>query len=346
MSTMSFSDLTSILFENYGSLITDTVVQQGPGNWLVPGQSVFGRLRELGQVKMGGSDGNNRFAKEWGVHTGTASAVAIDENDPFPSATQESYGEASLGWKRVVSTMEFDNLVRLATKANSARGGISPISEDFKRKLKAIVHKIESDLGTDGSGTSGKDVTGCKSFLATANTYAGIDQSANAWWRSAVTDASSAALSLTLLDTVMGAMWDRNAVGPNCEIWMSRTQWNKYVGLFSTNLRYAPKGSAAQSVEARYDNGIVDLPIHVLKAVEADEIWVVNTDQLELRFLDHVPEDQLSEIKDDQVMFENMPVGFEQISTGKDKKAIALKAYVQLCCENPYHTGALINLAT
>ena len=99
-------------------------------------------------------------------------------------------------------------------------------------------------------------------------------------------------------------------------------------------------------MEPRYDNGIIDCPIHVLKSVEADEIWFVNTDELELRFLDHVPADQLSEIKDDQVMHEGMPIGFEQISTGSDKKAIALKAYVQLCCQNPYRTGALINLAT
>jgi len=343
---MEFSDLTSILIENYGALIAETVVQEGPGNWLIPGQSIMGRLKEAGQTFLGGADNNDRHPREWGVHHSTAAAVAIDQNDPWPTATQEGWNEAALAWKRIAVTMDFDNLVRLATRKNAARGGMSPISDDFKRKLKAIVHKIESDLATDGTGTAGKDVTGCKAFLSTANTYAGINQAAATYWQSTITAAGAAALSFAFLDTMTGGVYDRNGIGPRSELWMGRTQWKRYVDLFTTNLRYTPGGSGAQSVEPFYDNGLFSLPIQRIQGIPNDEVWLVNLDELELRYLDHVPSDMLSEIKDEQVMHSGIPVGFEQVQTGKDKKSIALKCYVQLCCTNPFHTGAITGLAT
>ena len=346
MSTLSFSDLTNLLLENYGALITEnlTTPQQGPGNWLISDQSIMGRLRAAGRIFVGGADADDRYVRDWAAHTGTASATSFDGSDNFPAATQETYADANIGWKRIGVSMEFDNLVRMASRG-AARGGMSPISEDFKRKLKSMIHKIESDLAGDGTGNAGKDLDGVLAFMSAGNTYGTIDQSANAFWQANIDAAGGAALSLALLETLTGGMWDRNAVGPNAELWMNRNQYANYVGLFTNNMRYAPKGSAAQDVEARYTTGICDLPIRIIAGVPNTEVWFLNLDDLELRFLDHTPSDQLSSIKDEQAQVEGVPVAFEQVQTGKDAKAVFLKAYCNLVCTNPFKQGAITGLA-
>ena len=167
MAALGFSDYADLLRENYGDLIVRTIVQQGPGNEIVPEQSILGCLRQAGRVLIGGADSNNRYAREWAVHYATASAVAYGVNDNYPAATQESFDDAAIEWRRVGVMMSYDELVRAANA--DSRGG-NYVSYDLRQKMRAIVDKISSDLATDGSGTSGKDVTGFKAFLSSANT--------------------------------------------------------------------------------------------------------------------------------------------------------------------------------
>tara|TARA_Y100001937_G_scaffold80726_1_gene109311 strand:- start:226 stop:1272 length:1047 start_codon:yes stop_codon:yes gene_type:complete len=347
MSTLSFSDLTNLLLENYGALITEnlTTPQQGPGNWLVSDQSIMGRLRAAGRVFVGGADSSDRYVRDWAAHTGTSTAASFDGSDNFPAAVQESYADCSIGWKRIGISLEFDNLVRMATRGSAARGGMSPISEDFRRKLKALIHKMETDLAGDGTGNGGKDLDGCKAFMSAANVYAGINQAANAYWQANIDAAGGAALSLNLLENLTGGMWDRNAIGPSAELWMNRNQYSAYTGLFSTNTRYVPGGSVAQDYQAVYDNGFCSLPIRIMAGVPNTEIWFLNLDDLELRFLDHSPADELSSIRDEQTSVEGVPIAFEQVETGKDTKALFMKAYANLVCLNPFKQGAITGLA-
>ena len=344
MSTLSFSDISSILYENYGAKISEGITQEGPGNWMVPDQSFIGCLRAKGRVFIGGADGNDRHPREWGIHSSTATATSIDGDDNFPAATQEGYGEASLAWTRYAVTMEFDNLVRLATRKNAARGQMSPITEDFKRKLKALVHDIEQGLATDGTGNSSKDITGFLSFLSASNTYAGLAQTGNTYWQAVVEAAGSAVLTRTHLRTMLGTLWDRGVLDDTSELWMPRQQWNRYVDLFADSIRFDNQGGSMEKAVPMYDDGVISAPIKVLPGVPSTEIWCVNLGETELRFLDHTPEDELNTIKDEEVMHEGIPVGFEQIETGKDKKAIALKAYVQLVNCTPRANGIITGL--
>ena len=347
MSTLSFSDLTNMLLENYGALISEnlTTPQEGPGNWLIADQSIMGRLRAAGRIFVGGADADDRYVRDWAAHTGTATATSFDGSDNFPAATQESFSDCNIGWKRIGISLEFDNLVRMATRGNAARGGMSPISEDFKRKLKSMISKIEADLATDGSGNASKDLDGVLAFMSAGNTYATVNQAANSWWQANIDAAGGAALSLALLDTLVSGMWDRNAIGPSAELWMNRNQYANYCGLFTTNTRYTPGGSVSQNYEARYDNGIADLPIRIIQGIPNTEIWFLNLDSLELRFLDHTPADALAAISDEQTSYEGVPFAFEQVQTGKDSKAVFLKAYCNLVCTNPFHQGAITGLA-
>lgn len=349
MAATSFTDLANILLTYYGKHIAKAFTEYGLGNQFMNENSIMARLAQKGRIFVGSDEVSDRYAKEWAVHTTAFSAAWFDTSDSFPSSTAPAFATASLEWKRAWITMEFDNLVRIANAV--ARGGIDKLTFEFQAKLKALINEIESKLSGDGTSPSTKVITGFKAFLATANTYAGIDQGANSYWRARITDASSAALSKsTHLQAVAKALYDNSAVGPNSEIWMSSTQWEKFQALYNSQLRAVAGGEASDRIMPRYADGIVDLPIYVLPSLSqsatTDEIWFVNLDEISLHFLDHSPQDALVAEPDKEVMHEGVPVGIEEIETGKDTKALALKAYCQLVCLNPRNQGAIINLAT
>ena len=131
---------------------------------------------------------------------------------------------------------------------------------------------------------------------------------------------------------------------------MSATQWYKYTALYSGDIRYAPGDTPGDALVPRYNDGLVDLPIYVIPSMSAaginDEIWFVNPDCLTLHMLDHSPADSTPVEPDAEVNHEGVPVGIEQVSTGKDSKAIVLKTYSQLSCTNPRENGIIYGLAT
>jgi len=345
MSAMTFSDLTDILFENYGAMTIDNVVRQGPGNWLVPSESFLGRLREKGRVFIGGADGNDRYVRDWGIKVAGKTAASFGAADGYPVATQPTWDDANLPWARVGVMVEIDNLIRLATRRNALRGGLEGLGTQIADALKAIMHEIELELATDGSGNGGDDIDGFLAFLSTSNTYATIAQAGQALWQANITAAGSVALSKTLLRTLVRNAWNRNAIGPNTEIWMDLLQFQKFATLYEDSVRFVP-GATAGTVIPHYADGSFLIPMKVIKGVPTSEVWMLNLDEIEFRFLDHTPEDQLSEVRDQEAMHEGHPIGFEQVQTGKDSKAIFVKAYGNLCCVNPYHQSAITGLAT
>ena len=348
MATTTFTDLSAILLDKYGAVIAKAFTEYGPGNQLIPENSIMGRLAANGRVVIGSNDISDRYAKEWGVHTTAFTASSYGGSDSYPSSVAPSFATASLPWKRYGISMEFDNLVRVARAA--ARGNVNALNFEFQAKLKALISQIEKDLSGDGTANSSKVITGVKAFMSTSNTYAGINQSTSSYWQARIDDASAASLASSNLETIAKLLYDNNGIGPNSEIWMSSTQWPKFTALYSSNIRYTPGGMGGTSVEPRYVDGLVDLPIYIIPSLSqsatTDEIWFCNLDDLSLHFLDHTPQDTMPVDPDQEVLHEGVPVGIEQVETGKDSKALFLKSYCQLVCANPRNFGAIINLAT
>lgn len=348
MSSTTFTEVANLIHTNYGPVVAQAFTQFGPENHVVAPNSFFGLLQRYNRVMIGSGDGSDRYAKEWAVHYATASAASFGANDAFPAASSESYNTASLEWKRVGISMEFDNLVRVAKVA--ARGDVRPLSREFNAKLKALVSAIETQLVSDGTGNSSKDITGALAFLSATNTYAGIDQNAASYWAAQVTNLSSATLAESHLNALTKTLWDNGSIGPNSAIVMSSTQWPKFTSLYSAQIRSTPGGLGSSAVEPRFSNGIVDLPIHVIPSMSVagltDEIWILNFDDLELHFLDHTPADELPVTPDDAISHVGVPFAVEQVYLNRDAKAIFLKAYPQLSCINPRNQGRLYGAAT
>lgn len=344
MATMTFSDLADLLFENYGNTVLDNLIRQGPGNWFMSDQSILGRLRARGRISIGGDDGNDRYVADWAVKFTGKTAASFGGSDAYPAATQPTWGDAKIGWKRNGVLIDIDNLMRLASRG-SARGGITGLGAQFNDALKALVHAIETQMAGDGTGNGGKDVDGFKAWLSTANTYATIDQSGQALWQSNIVPGGSAALSMTLMRTMVRAAYNRNAIDDGTEIWMDLLQFQKFSTLFDQYVRYMP-GDRAGAVIPHYTDGAFAIPIYVVKGVPTDEVWMPNVLDIKKKFLDHTPEDELSQVSDEEIMYEGMPIGLEPVETGKDSKAIFVKAYSNAVCVNPYRQSAITGLAT
>lgn len=345
MSAMTFTDLTDLLYENYGQLVLDNVVRQGLGNWLIPEQSFMGWLRSHGRVFVGGADGNDRYVRDWAVKVSGKSAASFGANDAYPVATQPTWDDALVNWCRVGVLVEVDNLIRMATRRGSMRGNLTGFGSQITDGLKDIVDEIEEELATDGSGNGGDDIDGFPAFLSTSNTYATIAQGGQPLWQANISPAGSVALSRSLMRTLVRTAWERNALGPNSEFLMDLLQFQKYATLYEDSIRYMP-GQLTQTVIPYYSDGAHLIPIKIIKGVPNSEVWLLNPDDIEFRMLDHTPEDALSEVRDMEMNYEGFPIGFEQVQTGKDSKAIMLKVYGNLCCTNPYHQSAITGLAT
>lgn len=348
MASTSFAEISQLLLSNYGPVVAQAFTQYGVKDAVVDPNSFFGLLQKYGRVRVGSGDGSDRYAKEWGVHYATPSAASFGANDAYPSATSESYNTASLEWKRVGISMEFDNLVRVAGLAS--RGNIHPLTREFRGKLNALVAAIESQLVSDGTGNSSKDVTGALAFLAATNTYAGIDQTAASYWQAQLVNAFSASLAESMLQSATRALFNNGSIGPKSVMVMSSTQWAKFVALYQAQIRIAAGGLGGSAVEPRYNAGIVDLPIHIVPSLSGsgltDEVWILNLDDIELVFLDHTPQDETPITADQRQSHSGVPFGVEQVYLARDAKALFLKAYLQLVCTNPRNSARIYALAT
>ena len=343
MSALTLSDVTNILIDYYGETIIDNVVRQGVGNRLVREDSIHGRLAAKGRVFLDGGDGSDRFAKEWSVHHSGSTANSFDQDDSYPSATQESYAKASLAWKRVGLSMQWDNLLR--TSKGVGRGGTHPVLLDFEYKLKELMSEVSKQLAADGTGNSSKDITGFKAALSTSNTYATINKATATYWQANLTAAGAASLARShfraLLQTLENS---RLGVGPNSEIWMNIVQWHKYADLFRDSIRYAP-GQGGEALAPMYDDGGYSLPIFRVRDIPTDEVWIVDTDQVELRFKTHSPVDDLAP-GDAEEMYEGVPIAIDPVYLNRDVKSLFLKVYAQLIVTNPFAQSAITGLAT
>lgn len=345
MADMGFSDLTNLLYENYGQLIVDNVIRSGLGNNFINDQTLLGLLRSKGKVLMGGADGNDRYAREWALKTSGKTATSFGADDAYPVATQPVWADASIGWKRNGVMISIDNLVRLATRSGSMRANYNGLGSQITDALKALMAAIDTQLASDGTGNGADDIDGFLAFLSTSNTYATISQSGQALWQANISAAGSAALTKTMMRTLVRAAWNRGAIGPNTEFLMDLLQFQKYATLFEDSIRYIP-GQMGGAVTPHYADGAFLIPIRIVKGVPTSEVWLIDFDHLEFRFLDHTPDDMLAQVKDEEANHEGVPIGFEQVQTGKDSKSIMVKCYGNLVCTNPYNQSAITGLAT
>ena len=355
MATQTLTNLANALASNYGSLIIDSLVNSsgdhlsGLGLTLDDNRTITGRLRANGKVFVGGggSGDSGRYANQWPVLYSVGDATSFGAGDAFPSASAASYANAYLDWKRNGITMEFDNLARAAARGRSfVRGDeLSAYDREFRAKMKSVFAALETQLVLDGTGNGSKNVTGCKAFLQSGSVYGQINTS-NSYWQPAILDLGGGTPDVTLanLRTLLSSMNANNA--RPTEIWCSMTQYHKISTLLDAKIQYVTQQNQDAFMQSFLIDGIPVYPITSMNATNGveDEIWFINTDAMELRFLPIAP--SMGDEGNQSMATEyegGLPVGIEATQPGVDSSGLFVKVYANLICLNPSQCGAILN---
>lgn len=342
------SEYSNQLLANYGKFFVKAFTQLGPEFTTVTDKTPLGRLGARNKIFVGGSgQESDRYVKEWGVDTAGKVAVSYGPNDAYGADSPDVDAVANISWKRMGIPMSWDTIVNVLNLPT--RAGSQPLGQRLMKRLDGILQKLSNDLYTDGTGNSNKDVTGFKAFMSIANTYAGIDQSANSYWRAQSVNAGSTAISATHMENLIGSMDDLGMIREgDTEIWMPRNQWLAFKALYTSFLRFADgEGRVGDNIRPVYSDGNgVEIPIYIMP-ITSTEVWVVNPDlaEIELRFADHTPkEDVPGASMDTAINHVGVPVGIEPIYNNTDIKSVWMRAFGNLVCGVPRNNGVLYGL--
>lgn len=344
MSYMDYSEHANVLIDKFGPIIANAFTQTAQDmDGMIRPNSILGRLRAWGNVMVGTDSRSQEKAFAWTVDPAAETAASYGAGDTYTADTTPSFGQATLDWKRIGVSMEWDDLVSLTSAP--LKDGSSVLGRRMLKKMRAIVSAIETQLATDGTGNSSKDVTGFKAFLSDSNTYAGIAQTGNTYWQ-AVEVTASAALAKAHLRSAVGGLWDREVLGDDThEMWMPRAIWEDYVDLYSNKIRTTHEDPGGDKVAAYYEDGQVSIPIFVLPSMPSTEIWVVEK-TTELRLTDQAPSNETGVTHGEQtIMQEGIPIGIKPIFNNSDISGVWIRAFPQLGNMNPRNNACIISLS-
>jgi hypothetical protein len=268
------------------------------------------------QRKQGAGDG-----VKWPVrYAGNTSAGSYGETDTASGAGDQAFAKASLGWK--LNKVEIE-VTGLAQAVGNTGGTIaSPLRTELDLGLADLRGDINTQLMTDGTGNSAKDITGLFAAVADTGVYANIDRGVYTWWKSHVSANGGSPRNLTevLMRDVKSTVEARG--GRVSAIYAGSTQWYRYGDLLRSERRQQNPTTLTGGYQALDFEGI---PL----------IKVPGYLQTQLDFVD--------EALLEYVVLQDFTA--EPMAKTKDADNIWIKHYSQLVCRNPYRMGSLQDLA-
>jgi hypothetical protein len=295
--------------------LAELIVQLYKGPWV---EALFTNTFLLTRIqqKQGAGEG-----VRWPVrYAGNASAGSYAEGDSGAGAGNQGFKKAFLGWKLNKVEVEVSGL---AQAVGDAGGMIVPaLRTELDLGLSDMRGNINTQLMSDGTGNSGKDVTGLFAAIADTGTYAGLDRGTYTWWKAYVSANGGTPRNLTeeLIRTVKSTVEARG--GRVTAIYAGSTQWYRYGDLLRAERRQQNPTSLTGGYQALDFEGV---PLIKVPGYPQTRMDFVNEELLEYMVL-----------KD----FEAKPM-----AKTKDSDVIWITHYSQLVCRNPYRMGSLQDLA-
>lgn len=295
--------------------LAELIVQLYKGPWV---EALFTNTFLLTRIqqKQGAGEG-----VRWPVrYAGNASAGSYAEGDSGAGAGNQGFKKAFLGWKLNKVEVEVSGLAQ----AIGDNGGmiVPALRTELDLGLSDVRGNINSQLVSDGTGNSGKDITGLFAAIADTGTYAGLDRGTYTWWKSYVSANGGTPRNLTeeLVRTVKSTVEARG--GRVTAIYAGSSQWYRYGDLLRAERRQQNPTSLTGGYQALDFEGV---PVIKVPGYPQTRMDFVNEELLEYMVL-----------KD----FEAKPM-----AKTKDSDVIWVTHYSQLVCRNPYRMGSLQDLA-
>lgn len=268
--------------KNYDALVTTTVekyVNTKLADNITDNLVLFKWLEANGQKQE--SDGGI-YMTEPLMYAQNATVGSFSGYDTVNIGTTDGITAATFNYKMYAGSVVMSLEEKLKNSGPSAV--ISLLQARIKQLELGFQTKLNSDAYLDGTGNSGKDITGLAAMIAATGTYAGIDRSTSDWWRAKVDDqtAANGGTGKVLDVASMVTQFNNQSIGtdtPDIAL-TSQALFEKYESLLQSTLRYtSPKMGDLGFQSLMFKN----IPIVFDRSCQSNRMYFLNSKYIKYR---------------------------------------------------------------
>lgn len=248
----SVTDIIATTIQSRSKQIADNVTKNN---------ALLARLNQRGNVR--NISGGNTILEEISFAE-NGNAGFYSGYDLLPVATQDVISAAEFSIKQLACPVVMSGLEMLQNAGKEAF--IDLLEARINVAEATMANKLAQSVYSDGTGSSGKEVTGLNAAVPsapTSGTYGGIDRATWTFWRSQLYDFSTAVVtpSATTIQNGLNTLWSslvRGADRPDLII-LDNTYWSYYM-------------SSLQALQRFSDPSTGSLGFPTLKFMDADVV--------------------------------------------------------------------------
>lgn len=158
---------------------------------------------------------------------------SYDGYDPIDTTPQTGITAAQFNWKLLAGSVTFSRVEQL--KNNSKEKMIDLLEQKVTQLEESLRDEFNTEAFSDGTGNSGKDVTGLRAIVANSGSFAGINRTTYTWWKAQI-EATAEILSEPRMRT-MYFDCSKNLTKPSIII-TTQALYEKYLSLVQPGLRF------------------------------------------------------------------------------------------------------------
>ena len=231
MSFPNVSDIVATTIQNRSRQVADNVLKNN---------ALLAKLNQRGNVKT--ISGGNVIFEELSFAE-NANAGFYSGYDLLPVAAQDVISAAEFQIKQFAVPVVMSGLEMLQ---NSGKEQFIDLLEARLNVAEStMMNKLAQSIYSDGTGSSGKEVTGLNAAVPsdpTTGTYGGIDRATWSFWRSQLYDFSAQTITpgATTIQAGMNKLWSslvRGSDRPDLIV-LDNTYWTYYMGSLQAQQRF------------------------------------------------------------------------------------------------------------
>ena len=220
----NFDEILSTTLKNYVPKLTDNIFSARPLFYALTNGQTIRRISGGAKIVVPVIYGTNSTA---GSYSGT---------DTIDTTAQTGISAAEYDWKQYAATVTISGVEE--AKNNGEAQIIDLLEGKIFQTQETIIENMNTMLFGNGTGNSNKDWLGLSALVGSTGSPGGIDatDADNDWWRSAVTNQGSSAITLASMAT----LYNNCSVGndqPTIGI-TGQNQYEAYEALLVDQIRY------------------------------------------------------------------------------------------------------------
>jgi hypothetical protein len=220
----NFDEILSTTLKNYVPKLTDNIFSARPLFYALTNGQTIRRISGGAKIVVPLIYGTNSTA---GSYSGT---------DTISTTAQTGISAAEYSWKQYAATVTINGMEE--AKNNGEAQIIDLLEGKIFQTQETIIENMNTMFFGNGTGNSSKDWLGLSALVGSTGSPGGIDATDgdNSWWRSAVTNQGSAAITVASMAT----LYNNCSVGNDQPtiIISGQNQYEAYEALLVGQIRY------------------------------------------------------------------------------------------------------------